>query len=182
MTVRRGFTLIELLVVVVIAGVLAAMRVPAVLGGLRLAEETACASNLRQLGLAVVCKEVFIVRRLQEILVGPGSRCPAGRLFDAGTQGRRRPVGWGGRHRRDHSHEQMPVVAHPVERPAEQVVQPNPGQGPRLSRGGVGDPERDALGNVVSKGKVPAVVRPQRCSDPQVVRRGNRDGRPVLNP
>jgi prepilin-type N-terminal cleavage/methylation domain-containing protein/prepilin-type processing-associated H-X9-DG protein len=53
MTVRRGFTLIELLVVVVIAGVLAAMLVPAVLGSLRLAEETACASNLRQLGFAV---------------------------------------------------------------------------------------------------------------------------------
>jgi len=52
MRVRHGFTLIELLIVLVIAGVLVALVVPAVFGALRLADQVACASNLRQLGLA----------------------------------------------------------------------------------------------------------------------------------
>jgi len=48
-----GFTLIELLISVAIIGVLAAMLVPAVFDAIKVAQMTACASNLRQLGLGI---------------------------------------------------------------------------------------------------------------------------------
>jgi prepilin-type N-terminal cleavage/methylation domain-containing protein/prepilin-type processing-associated H-X9-DG protein len=50
---RRAFTLVELLIVVTIVGVLAGLVVPAVFEALHVAHRTACASNLRQLGIAV---------------------------------------------------------------------------------------------------------------------------------
>jgi prepilin-type processing-associated H-X9-DG protein/prepilin-type N-terminal cleavage/methylation domain-containing protein len=49
----KAFTLVELLVVVVILGVLVALLLPAIGGGRARAVETNCASNLRQLGLAI---------------------------------------------------------------------------------------------------------------------------------
>ena len=49
----QGFTLVELLVVLGIVGMLIALLVPAVMGALDVANQTACASNLRQLGHAM---------------------------------------------------------------------------------------------------------------------------------
>jgi len=50
--VCRGFTLIELLIVITIVGLLAGLMVPAIARALDVADEVACASNLRQIGLA----------------------------------------------------------------------------------------------------------------------------------
>src|SRR5690606_23376396 len=47
-----GFTLVELLVVIAIIGVLSALLVPALSRGKDAAKRAACASNLRQLGIA----------------------------------------------------------------------------------------------------------------------------------
>ena len=49
---QRAFTLIELLVVLAIIGVLVAITVPAMSGAVGVAHQTACASNLRQIGFA----------------------------------------------------------------------------------------------------------------------------------
>lgn len=47
-----GFTLVELIIVVAILGILAALLAPAVTKAFDAADQTSCASNLRQLGLA----------------------------------------------------------------------------------------------------------------------------------
>lgn len=49
----RAFTLIELLAVAAIVAVLAALLVPCLADALDLAHRTACASNLRQIGIAI---------------------------------------------------------------------------------------------------------------------------------
>lgn len=51
---KRGFTLIELLVVVSVIGLLAGLSLPAISKALVTAKQAACASNMRQIGLAMM--------------------------------------------------------------------------------------------------------------------------------
>ena len=56
--VRRGFTLVEMLVVITIIGVLIAIVVPAIHGARNAARQTACRSNLRQIGVGLMDRSV----------------------------------------------------------------------------------------------------------------------------
>src|SRR5262245_8092224 len=96
MSSRRAFTLIELLVVIAIVGILAALLLPALARSKESGRQAACASNLRQLGVALSLyagdyEGIFPVRsqfnrwpaRLQSGYENWNVlRCPTERLWD----------------------------------------------------------------------------------------------------
>ena len=87
---RAGFTLIELLVVIAIVGTLVGLLLPAVQSSRETARRAACASNLRQLALAMHRHDTAR-RRLPAGYVSDPSRSPR----DPGTADRPPGTGWG---------------------------------------------------------------------------------------
>lgn len=74
---KRGFTLIELLVVIAIIALLAAILFPVFAQARKKAQETACLSNLRQLGLAAQQYVTDYDGTFFYNLGAPGSNSPA---------------------------------------------------------------------------------------------------------
>jgi len=73
---RRGFTLIELLVVIAIIAILAALIFPAFARARGKAREAQCASNLRQLGLAIEMYASDYDELFPFAVDAPDSYCP----------------------------------------------------------------------------------------------------------
>jgi prepilin-type N-terminal cleavage/methylation domain-containing protein/prepilin-type processing-associated H-X9-DG protein len=69
---KKGFTLIELLVVIAIIAVLAAMLFPVFASAREKARETACASNLRQIGMGSLMYEDDYDEMVLPYFVGAG--------------------------------------------------------------------------------------------------------------
>lgn len=87
---RAAFSLVELLVVLAIIAGLVGLLLPAVQSARESARRTTCASNLRQLGLAVLVHE-SAKRRLPAGYVSEAARQPV----DAGSRDRPPGTGWG---------------------------------------------------------------------------------------
>jgi prepilin-type N-terminal cleavage/methylation domain-containing protein/prepilin-type processing-associated H-X9-DG protein len=88
-TRRRGFTLVELLVVVTIIGLLLALLLPGIQSASNVARQTACASNMRQLALALVSHDTSKGR-----LPGYSQRIPRGANQSVGIDRTSNPPRW----------------------------------------------------------------------------------------